>query len=122
MPHSFPTRRSSDLKASARRRCASRRIEVLPMPDCPVSTMQVGRSSGSSCATSTIVSTAFRASSKSIQKEGASDGAVAAALMRSEEHTSELQSLMRSSYAVFCLQQQTTTATEDHTEHTTHTN
>src|SRR3546814_7137705 len=25
------------------------------------------------------------------------------ALMRSEEHTSELQSLMRSSYAVFCL-------------------
>src|SRR3546814_10370141 len=27
---------------------------------------------------------------------------------RSEEHTSELQSLMRSSYAVFCLQKQTT--------------
>src|SRR3546814_3566136 len=31
---------------------------------------------------------------------------------RSEEHTSELQSLMRISYAVFCLKQQTT-------EHTT---
>src|SRR3546814_3619342 len=29
--------------------------------------------------------------------------AVAGAHMRSEEHTSELQSLMRSSYAVFCL-------------------
>src|SRR3546814_6927742 len=28
--------------------------------------------------------------------------------MRSEEHTSELQSLMRISYAVFCLQKQTT--------------
>src|SRR3546814_3141691 len=28
------------------------------------------------------------------------------ALMRSEEHTSELQSLMRISYAVFCLKQQ----------------
>src|SRR3546814_3938577 len=27
--------------------------------------------------------------------------------MRSEEHTSELQSLMRSSYAVFCLKKQT---------------
>src|SRR3546814_3903369 len=27
---------------------------------------------------------------------------------RSEEHTSELQSLMRNSYAVFCLQQKTT--------------
>src|SRR3546814_16997474 len=29
------------------------------------------------------------------------------ALMRSEEHTSELQSLMRISYAVFCLKKQT---------------
>src|SRR3546814_9036061 len=29
---------------------------------------------------------------------------VAAGLPRSEEHTSELQSLMRNSYAVFCLQ------------------
>src|SRR3546814_8905012 len=28
--------------------------------------------------------------------------------LRSEEHTSELQSLMRSSYAVFCLQKNTT--------------
>src|SRR3546814_10568094 len=28
---------------------------------------------------------------------------IAAAEMRSEEHTSELQSLMRTSYAVFCL-------------------
>src|SRR3546814_5767153 len=39
--------------------------------------------------------------------------ATAAAFLRSEEHTSELQSLMRISYAVFCLkkknsQQQTT--------------
>src|SRR3546814_4557232 len=30
-------------------------------------------------------------------------------LLRSEEHTSELQSLMRNSYAVFCLKKQTTT-------------
>src|SRR3546814_9974313 len=30
---------------------------------------------------------------------------------RSEEHTSELQSLMRISYAVFCLKKQTTTST-----------
>src|SRR3546814_5966594 len=29
-------------------------------------------------------------------------------LMRSEEHTSELQSLMRISYAVFCLKKKTT--------------
>src|SRR3546814_3396788 len=31
-----------------------------------------------------------------------------AALFRSEEHTSELQSLMRISYAVFCLKKKTT--------------
>src|SRR3546814_4558383 len=31
------------------------------------------------------------------------EGALAYATMRSEEHTSELQSLMRISYAVFCL-------------------
>src|SRR3546814_3447011 len=30
------------------------------------------------------------------------------ALLRSEEHTSELQSLMRISYAVFCLKKKTT--------------
>src|SRR3546814_6199398 len=29
-------------------------------------------------------------------------------VLRSEEHTSELQSLMRSSYAVFCLKKKTT--------------
>src|SRR3546814_7565135 len=32
--------------------------------------------------------------------------------MRSEEHTSELQSLMRISYAVFCLKKKTTTNTK----------
>src|SRR3546814_4931131 len=37
--------------------------------------------------------------------------AKAAARLRSEEHTSELQSLMRSSYAVFCLKQQQTQTT-----------
>src|SRR3546814_1977187 len=34
--------------------------------------------------------------------------------MRSEEHTSELQSLMRISYAVFCLTQKTTTWAQRH--------
>src|SRR3546814_4275768 len=33
---------------------------------------------------------------------------------RSEEHTSELQSLMRISYAVFCLKKKTTTTTSQH--------
>src|SRR3546814_7909204 len=35
--------------------------------------------------------------------------------MRSEEHTSELQSLMRISYAVFCLKKQTHKSTSQHT-------
>src|SRR3546814_8183853 len=37
--------------------------------------------------------------------------------LRSEEHTSELQSLMRNSYAVFCLKKNTKT----HITNTTHT-
>src|SRR3546814_1761172 len=36
-------------------------------------------------------------------------------LHRSEEHTSELQSLMRISYAVFCLHKKKTTLTTRHT-------
>src|SRR3546814_4141275 len=40
---------------------------------------------------------------------------------RSEEHTSELQSLMRISYAVFCLKKNTITVLQ-YTEHITDTN
>src|SRR3546814_7406875 len=36
---------------------------------------------------------------------------------RSEEHTSELQSLMRISYAVFCLKKKKTNHTKLHTTH-----
>src|SRR3546814_3180999 len=38
---------------------------------------------------------------------------------RSEEHTSELQSLMRISYAVFCLKKQTSVLTSHYTTITT---
>src|SRR3546814_1489434 len=44
----------------------------------------------------------------------AEPGWVACCAIRSEEHTSELQSLMRISYAVFCLKKKTTTL---HTPH-----
>src|SRR3546814_1505147 len=40
---------------------------------------------------------------------------------RSEEHTSELQSLMRISYAVFCLKKKKITNLNTHTLHVTHT-
>src|SRR3546814_3928918 len=39
----------------------------------------------------------------SFQEEGAIGTATTPCMFRSEEHTSELQSLMRISYAVFCL-------------------
>src|SRR3546814_3225772 len=39
------------------------------------------------------------------------------ALLRSEEHTSELQSLMRISYAVFCLKKKKTTINNKHISH-----
>src|SRR3546814_1053325 len=47
------------------------------------------------------------------------EGASCALHRRSEEHTSELQSLMRISYAVFCLKKKTTTK-RNMTTHTYH--
>src|SRR3546814_6904016 len=38
--------------------------------------------------------------------------------LRSEEHTSELQSLMRNSYAVFCLKKKNLTHTKNNTNNT----
>src|SRR3546814_1759271 len=56
------------------------------------------------------------------------DGTKIGFVSRSEEHTSELQSLMRISYAVFCLQKKSITlllhryvALDYHTVHTRHT-
>src|SRR3546814_7598714 len=40
--------------------------------------------------------------------------------MRSEEHTSELQSLMRSSYAVFCLKKKKITINDSYSHATSH--
>src|SRR3546814_2052885 len=45
------------------------------------------------------------------------EGEGAAHHPRSEEHTSELQSLMRISYAVFCLKKKHNKTCKEHTEH-----
>src|SRR3546814_1270474 len=45
------------------------------------------------------------------QRRGGGEVDVALARFRSEEHTSELQSLMRISYAVFCLKKKKTPTT-----------
>src|SRR3546814_6063436 len=47
--------------------------------------------------------------------------AAAAAGTRSEEHTSELQSLMRKSYAVFCLKKKTQLESKSHRQSLTRT-
>src|SRR3546814_6641406 len=76
LPHSFPPRRASDLRARLRRRCA-------PPDICAPACAATGRNNAWS-------------SARPIGSTCRSSG-------RSEEHTSELQSLMRISYAVFCL-------------------
>src|SRR3546814_10765679 len=55
------------------------------------------------CAEKAADDTAATTEDAAATVEGAADGAMEAAEGRSEEHTSELQSLMRISYAVFCL-------------------
>src|SRR3546814_4760767 len=47
----------------------------------------------------------------------ASDAMGMADIWRSEEHTSELQSLMRISYAVFCLKKKNNSTTKNDTTH-----
>src|SRR3546814_6493996 len=48
---------------------------------------------------------------RGVRRVGPTEGAMA----RSEEHTSELQSLMRISYAVFCLKKKNKTSNEQNT-------
>src|SRR3546814_6871435 len=50
--------------------------------------------------------------------DGTAPSATETATDRSEEHTSELQSLMRISYAVFCLKKKKQTKTNTHRTHT----
>src|SRR3546814_6899569 len=52
-------------------------------------------------------------------KQKPADG-IAMPAIRSEEHTSELQSLMRISYAVFCLKKKTTKTHKRNKPHKTH--
>src|SRR3546814_3760702 len=55
---------------------------------------------------------------RAVRTSYADDGQVEKVELRSEEHTSELQSLMRISYAVFCLKKKTTTEakTQEHVQ------
>src|SRR3546814_6912147 len=63
------------------------------------------------CGSATIVSASSAAGSASSRPAAACRCATSASEKRSEEHTSELQSLMRISYAVFCLKKKNNTLT-----------
>src|SRR3546814_1912800 len=95
LTHSFPTRRSSDLPTSP---CGPR------------------KAGGKICGAITANKAETPAPSSTIS----ANKAVPLPQPRSEEHTSELQSLMRISYAVFCLKQKTQTHLTPH-KHTTNT-
>src|SRR3546814_1123672 len=100
MTHSFPTRRSSDLStAKARSRLS---LSDMAATGTTTSGMLTPLRLESAPPTSTTVSI----------RSDVTD------LTRSEEHTSELQSLMRISYAVFCLK--TTTLRQPKIEHHEH--
>src|SRR3546814_7994191 len=57
-----------------------------------------------------------RAAAPAIPEQGTTHFVTVDAAGRSEEHTSELQSLMRISYAVFCLKKKTTQTSSKETQ------
>src|SRR3546814_1829993 len=102
LSHSFPTRRSSILhicwtpRATTARRCAvSRKTGAFMRPS--------GRSPDQMRVIEMIPGFTRHAEGSCLIKFGDTHVLCNASVERSEEHTSELQSLMRISYAVFCL-------------------
>src|SRR3546814_2689326 len=105
MPHSFPSRRSADLVAAA----AGARVAVA----------EVSRVGGT-CVIRGCVPKKMFVYGAQFAKDGryrerlgwaGTEGTFDCQVLRdnrSEEHTSELQSLMRISYAVFCLKKKNT--------------
>src|SRR3546814_4018745 len=101
--HSFPTRRSSDL-IGEQIECAVRRSQ--PVEAGLRQPLQQQRAIlGIAVHVGVELMTAIEHRDRRVLRQG----------RRSEEHTSELQSLMRISYAVFCLKKKTTTySTQKH--------
>src|SRR3546814_6247717 len=99
LTHSFPTRRSSDLDARSR-------AAACPRPLCRDGGRRAGlyrRRRHLSGRARAALHRAVRAAAVRAVPRAAPREPLPLSLPRSEEHTSELQSLMRISYAVFCL-------------------
>src|SRR3546814_9412590 len=103
MTHSFPTRRSSDLLGAIAVLEAEQQrpagLVVAHHRTRPLERRRLGEAGAA------LIILAREAVSVAVGIEGEGKSAAPA---RSEEHTSELQSLMRISYAVFCLKKKNT--------------
>src|SRR3546814_2717709 len=119
MTHSFPTRRSSDLcrlielrKVAAKVGFRERLHRIVGVLETALHTLQPPefdhRWLHNSAGLVEPVEGAARDVAEHLRPVGHHVGANA---VRSEEHTSELQSLMRISYAVFCLKKKKRTST-----------
>src|SRR3546814_5637079 len=99
MTHSFPTRRSSDLNY-----CGHVGLEYMHIADVEERRFLQERMEGADKRVE-FTREGKQAILKKVIEAGAWEKFLAK--KRSEEHTSELQSLMRISYAVFCLTKKT---------------
>src|SRR3546814_10533316 len=78
-------------------------LDLIDPPAHGLAGEEAGQVAGQSAGRPQVVSFGQQAHAGQIQFTLAAQGFAPAARHRSEEHTSELQSLMRISYAVFCL-------------------
>src|SRR3546814_10018321 len=90
---------SSDVCSSDLNTISSTPARNFPPINCALPTGEVNSSSRVPMRLSSAKKRIVRAGTRKINTQGATEKR----LSRSEEHTSELQSLMRISYAVFCL-------------------
>src|SRR3546814_8348121 len=105
-PHGFPDRRRAASRSPACRTASARRTEAIRACSWPSATMR----------------SILQRSRRLVSSDPAfgQTGRGGPPAFRSEEHTSELQSLMRISYAVFCVKKKNTTD-KDNKTHLTHT-
>src|SRR3546814_8844084 len=82
-------------------------ISSMPMKSSRIVTIQTSGTVSRNGSTSTSDPRSAQSEPKMASSQLHCDPVVGKAVARSEEHTSELQSLMRISYAVFCLKKQT---------------